>query len=618
MHRIRERRARLKQRPHRLSLEPLETRFALSAAAPYHNDALPLDVTNDGAIVPLDALNVVNQILKLGIGPLPPPTGAPKGYYDTNGDGLLSPLDLVRVYNGLLQPTTIALDVPTPSTSDLTPRLTVYVTDGVDVADATPVRIDVDLNNDGAFAADELDYASASMFGNRAEFDLSPALPPNVGNNSYSINLRARVENSAGVLTPSAVRSLVIDTQAATTRDPAFWPFSSSSPWNTPLGSAAQYSAIASNGFSPTGGASLNVNAWSWPVYLASESDPLVSVYWDGDAEPTTTIHVPLGALPDAQSDHSMIVISPDHRTVTEMWNASWQSSSRIDAGVVYVNDTKGPGIYDSYHGARAYGGSALAGLIRKDELTAAHIPHVLAIAVSPQALNKIAPGGESYVWPANHSDGATGDGYSTTGNIYMGSLLAIPPSVNIGALGLSPQALAVARALQDYGAYITETGGGNVIYYAEANSRTTMSEAELGSLTPYLRVVSNNSSTNVGGGGVPRAELAPPFDETFTLVAEPTAEPGPTAQLVQLFTVTTGATSDTANDSSEVLGNPFAPGADTPTPTVITGQCSLSVGLHDDALFGRRAGHARPARPASGGTPLPKQADFSTMPEFN
>jgi hypothetical protein len=419
VHRTRRRRARLKAPlPHRLFLESLEARFALSAAAPYHNDALPLDVNNDGAIFPIDALNVVNQILEFGIGPLPPPTGTPNAYYDTNGDGLLTPLDLVRTYNGLLQSTTIALDVPTPSTSDLTPRLIVYVADGVDVADATPVHIDVDLNNDGVFALQELDYASAIMFGNRAEFDLSPALPPNVGNNPYSIGLRARVENLAGVLTPSEVRSLVVDAHADMTRDPAFWPFSSSSPWNTPLGSSAQYSNIVSPGFSPTGGANLNVNAWSWPVYLASQSDPLVSVYWAGDAQPTTTIHIPIGAMPDAQSDHSMIVISPDHLTVTEMWNASWQSASRIDAGVVYVNDTKGPGIYPSYHGARAYGGSALAGLIRQDELTSEYIPHALAIAVPPSALNKLTPGGQTYVWPANHSDGGTGDGYSTTGNI--------------------------------------------------------------------------------------------------------------------------------------------------------------------------------------------------------
>jgi hypothetical protein len=199
-----------------------------------------------------------------------------------------------------------------------------------------------------------------------------------------------------------------------------------------------------------------------------------------------------------------------------------------------------------------------------------------------------------------------------------MGSLLAIPPSVNIGALGLSPQALAVARALQDYGAYITETGGGNVIYYAEANSHTTMTAAELGSLTPYLRVVPNNSSNNVGGGGVPRAEMAPPFDETFVLAAEPTAEANPAGQQVQVFIITSNVTGDTTNSSPEVVGNPFDPAADKPTPLVAAEQGSLSAGLHDDALLGRRTGLARLSPVASGGTPLPKLAVFSTMPEFD
>jgi hypothetical protein len=94
-----------------------------------------------------------------------------------------------------------------------------------------------------------------------------------------------------------------------------------------------------------------------------------------------------------------------------------------------------------------------------------------------------------------------------------MGTLLAIPPDVNIDELGLSPQGHAIAQAMQDYGGYIVEAGGGNVIYYGEPGSNVTTSADELGKLTPYLRIVSNNSTTNIGGGGVRRAPLAPPFD---------------------------------------------------------------------------------------------------------
>ena len=39
-------------------------------------------------------------------------------------------------------------------------------------------------------------------------------------------------------------------------------------------------------------------------------------------------------------------------------------------------------------------------------------------------------------VWPAYAQDSFAASGY--TGALHMGSLVAIPPSVNVGALGLS------------------------------------------------------------------------------------------------------------------------------------------------------------------------------------
>src|SRR5690242_8107298 len=109
----------------RLELELLENRHVLSVSAPWHNDALPLDVNNDSQIFPSDALAVINRLLLDGIGPLGTPSGTPDKYYDTNGDGILSPLDAVRVINALAKPTSIALDTLMPYTIDLTPRLEV-------------------------------------------------------------------------------------------------------------------------------------------------------------------------------------------------------------------------------------------------------------------------------------------------------------------------------------------------------------------------------------------------------------------------------------------------------------------------------------------------------------
>ncbi|MGD9723014.1 MAG: carboxypeptidase regulatory-like domain-containing protein [Pirellulales bacterium] len=320
--------------------------------------------------------------------------------------------------------------------------------------------------------------------------------------------------------------AVAVAPQAAIARDPALWPFASGDPFNTPLGSGAQYVAETSPVFDPSGGANLNVRNWSHPVYIASATDPIVTITAPNSdiLQPALNVQVrvPADATPDAQTDGSLHIIDPTHQTVVELWRAVRQSNGNITATAGIVNDLTGPATFNkgtslNWHGIRAGGMSGIAGLIRREELQSLNIPHALAIAVRPTALNYFAPGGGHWVYPASWSDnpGPTNRSYGTSGNLYMGSLLAIPPDVNINSLGLSPQGLAVARALQDYGAYITDTGGGNVIYYAERGAAdiVTTSGNELGRLTPYLRVVANNGPNSIGGGGVRRRDPAPAFE---------------------------------------------------------------------------------------------------------
>ncbi len=213
MHTIRNQRARTGAVcARRLYVETLEARCVLSAAAPWHNDAAPLDVNHDGWLYPLDALIVIDRLLQIGVGPLDAPSSTPENYYDTSGDNMLTPLDLLRVFNGILAPPDVQLDTLMPFTIDLTPRLEVSIANGVSVPDGTAVHVDVDLNNDGQFVGNELDYTVSSMYRGRAEFALGPALPPDDGTQTYAINLRARVD---GQLKPSDVQPMVVDTQTS-------------------------------------------------------------------------------------------------------------------------------------------------------------------------------------------------------------------------------------------------------------------------------------------------------------------------------------------------------------------------------------------------------------------
>ena len=98
-----------------------------------------------------------------------------------------------------------------------------------------------------------------------------------------------------------------------------------------------------------------------------------------------------------------------------------------------------------------------------------------------------------------------------------MGSLLAIPPSVDLATIGIasSGPAFEVAKALQNYGAYVTDAAGANLVFYVEPSARGEVPddfESQLAKAVAFLRVVANNGPRSVGGGGSPRRPLAPPL----------------------------------------------------------------------------------------------------------
>ena len=111
-------------------------------------------------------------------------------------------------------------------------------------------------------------------------------------------------------------------------------------------------------------------------------------------------MRVPADAMPDAKSDGHLHIIDETQSFVVEMWQAKRGPDGLITA-VAVKNDLRGPGVYDGWHGVRAYGGSAIAGLIRRGELTDG-IHHALAAAVYPKAHNSSGPNSQPFVWPAS------------------------------------------------------------------------------------------------------------------------------------------------------------------------------------------------------------------------
>lgn len=301
------------------------------------------------------------------------------------------------------------------------------------------------------------------------------------------------------------------------TRDASLWPFLSSSPWNMPMGSGADFDPETSPVWNAGGGVGLNSdNGWSIPVFIAKSSDPIMNIQSNTESGP---FRVPGNAAPATQSDAHCCIIDEENDKLLETYGHFTRTGNTVTSTYALFNSVKDLGVYPEkgWHGTRAYGGSSLGGLIRQHEVISKSIPHALAAAVQRNAMNKNTPNGQAFVWPASNADSGWPTTYGSTGNLHMGSLVAIPPNVDLNSLGLNSLALAVARAMQDYGIYIVDAAdaGPACVLYAEPqtggswDSTTRQGMTRAGS---YLQVVVNNRADNVGGGGTPRKPLAPNF----------------------------------------------------------------------------------------------------------
>jgi hypothetical protein len=284
-------------------------------------------------------------------------------------------------------------------------------------------------------------------------------------------------------------------------RDAADWPFAAASPWNSPLGHDARFAPAddprTRDLRRPV--AAINASTWSVPVFRATDADPVRDVRTPAGI---ARFRIPDDAAPAGprDGDRHLAVIDPTGRWVDECWLAR-HAGSRWSCRYHVRNSLRGPGILAG--GTRAYGGSALGGLIRTWELDVGVLRHALAFAL-PRRYLRHGP-----VWPAASED----EGADYGGHVPMGTLVAIPPHVDLGALGLSPTGLVIARALQVYGAYLVDASE-NFTLFAEPTAEPLLGAArrDLGRIRDQLRIVENNGPEQVGGGGAATAPSAPPF----------------------------------------------------------------------------------------------------------
>jgi hypothetical protein len=329
-------------------------------------------------------------------------------------------------------------------------------------------------------------------------------------------------------------------------RDPLAWPFARESIWNTPIGSDAVYVRAQ---IAPARDWGMTVDE---DIIILEPNAPATDIYYNsagwsgGDRCPAEGGVLIAGApipydfvVPGGPGtpNSCLAVLMPDGTTVKQ-----GQPFARCTPGgaatikYLYPEDdiVTGNGIRGAHGGS---GMSSLGGTLHLGELVpgAPAIRHVLKVNLYAKENLFYDSATEGYRWPAWRADSyAAGTYGGKVRACRMGALLALTPSTDVNAMGLETEpALALARALQDYGAYVVDDTAWSVYGIAverSPNGRVTEEfERAWGfSMTPRtsdvpwardmdrifgaLHVVDNNGPDSVGGGGTPRAPLAPPF----------------------------------------------------------------------------------------------------------
>lgn len=301
------------------------------------------------------------------------------------------------------------------------------------------------------------------------------------------------------VLTPASARALPelgpivgLPAKPSPPADPsASRLFAPSSVWNAPVPAnaplAADSAALVARLARETSarGAWINTTEWSTPVYVVPASQRTVPVRVaradDRLNSDMAAVPIPRGARPAAGDDAQLTVWQPSTDTAWELWRARRGVLGRWSAewGGRIDSVSTSPGWLRAPYGATATSLPLLGGLIMTSEMRSGRIDHALALAVPAPA--------RRFVPPAQR-----GDGYDPAPDaIPEGTRFRLDPTVNVEALGLPPVGVAIARAMQRYGAIVRDRAG-SVTFYAEDPAPTGGD--------PYPRIM---------GGQTPKQVLA-------------------------------------------------------------------------------------------------------------
>jgi len=225
-------------------------------------------------------------------------------------------------------------------------------------------------------------------------------------------------------------------------------------------------------------------NAFTNAIFFADASTPRYDVHWGDDV--LTNVPIPNDVFLPGDSDGGLVVIDSSTGCEFDFARARRAPDGTWSADFVNGMPLAWSGIYPTGNSASASGFANAAGTIMASELAAGQINHALAFTMSA-----VKAGGA--VWPATVSDGRS----SAPGAIPEGARVQLDPSLDLDSLHLTPWQKTIARALQQYGMFLVDTGGAFALRVQHAGStplRYPWGMADYAympqELVPHLRVL--------------------------------------------------------------------------------------------------------------------------------
>lgn len=249
--------------------------------------------------------------------------------------------------------------------------------------------------------------------------------------------------------------------------------FSDDSPWNTPIPTGAVSHRMSDAIMARMSAAFENIrlgNSYLIPLWVVDADNMDLhraeAAYpfdiWDVDNNLITDIGVPIDTTlwGEQTTDGHIILIDTVYDLSWEMSRFKGIQDGLIKCSTFNVWDLSGKGVGDPDEGRRwkARGGRGsgfpnIAGLVRPEEIMAGKIGHALAFTFPTNRKDE-------FYYPAVRSDGR----FDVADAPSEGMLFQLNPDLtqeDFDTWGLSESASTVARALQEYGMYLCDNGGG-------------------------------------------------------------------------------------------------------------------------------------------------------------